>query len=244
MIRFVELSRTGSEYWGSDTSGLHRGFYPFRWGKYRDVVEGRRSMVLPGVFVRNDAQTELGIWVGWNNVKYVETNVMPSGYSTSHWFVRAEYTRSTRPRVQPQRPRFGLRYGGAMTFGDGTMSSAGRWTAVYGNGYSEKYLKSNVLLLQGSIWFGYRSAGFNAGVQWYLNLAAWVWGDYRNAGWDRIGLDEREWDRKSHFNTFVLADKLVQEGLFSSYFQFVVSVPLVRIGKAKDTPPKEGMSYR
>lgn len=230
-IRFLPLEGSGTDLWRRDTTQLKRAFHPFRWGDDREVIEGRRSMVLPGVFVRNAAETEVGVWVGWNSVRYAEEDVRPRGFSTSHWFTRIEYTRSTRPKARPQRPRLGFRYGCALTVGDGTTDFSHRWTNINGNGQFTGLLSSSLVLLQPTVWFGYRSKHMNAGFQCYWNLAAWARSESRSAGWSRFGLEVSEFDTRSEFNSFVLVDRLTQQGLLWSHFQFVVSVPLIRLGQ-------------
>ena len=236
VMRFMNLGGI-LDIWRKQ-SLLQHGFHPFEWGQDRTVTEGRKLMVVPGVFIRNTAGTEMGLWVGWNDLSYYEDLIKtPVNFNVDHWFVRAEYTRSTRPRVQPQRPRFGFRYGCALTYGRGSSSYTQEVPFPAGRSESMGRVDARLWRLQPTVLFGYRSQAFTAGLQLFLNLLAVVSGSVS----EQVGNNFSDpggpltWDyRTERIDEIVFADRLARENLFLSHIQFVVSVPLVPIGRSDD----------
>lgn len=230
LIRFAPPNGNEPDVWDDEIPAYGWGFYPFLRGMERRLTEGRSPVLLPGLVLRNSAGTEIGLAYGRTSLRYtVDEGSFPASYGSRHWLLRGEYTRSTRPRIVPQRPRFGFRYGCALALGQGSAERYYRWSHPVGRGESRVWMSSTLIRMQPTIQFGYRSSGVNAGLQVYWNLMAYVSGTVRRQGSVRSGGESTHVDEVERANDLVLVDRLAQQGLLWSYFQAYLSAPVVGI---------------
>lgn len=233
-MRFIPSNQEDPRILSQEEPTFAWGIYPFQLGSHDTKIDGRYTILLPGVILNNARHTAISISFGTSSVNYRSVNgSFPIFHTKEHWLLRTEYTRSTRPALDPQRPRFGFRYGCALTLAKGSALRESEWSGSSNSGYREVAIATTLVRIQPTLQFGYRSRGLNAGIQVYLNLLAYVEGSVHQTGRRREGFEVFDTDEVLRVKDMVFVDRLTQEGFLGSYFQLYLSVPLIGIGSQR-----------
>ena len=231
LIRILPAGRDDPDMKTSDAPTVAWWLYPFHIGGHEKIIDGRYAILLPGVVLQNARHTAVNIAYGNSSLRYQSPEgSFPIFHTKEHWLLRTEYTRSTRPGVDPQRPRFGLRYGCALTLARGKALRESASTFSVSSGSSAVTVSTSLVRIQPTLQFGYRSRGLNAGIQLYMNLLAYVEGSVHQTGRRREGLQVIETDEVLLLKDLFFVNRLTQAGFLGSYFQLYLSVPFVGVG--------------
>ncbi len=182
-----------------------------------EVAEGDPHHRIVGAALEGRAGDRLELGVGWRNVAFKDHYTFPDFPQDVYYRyndLRVEYTRSTRRKRIPQRPRFGFRYGAAMFLRQGEASTDYRDPSSYKVSTDSKSFLST---LQGTIWWGLRHERVQVGLVMHVNLMAYASGTLQEEEATRDQMNQWATTQRSEdYHALLFAGTLAQNNVFFS----------------------------
>lgn len=214
-------------------------FFSDRPNSYGTEGDPHHRIIGAALEGRSGDRLELG--VGWRNVTFQDPTVFPDFPQDVYYRyndLRVEYTRSTRRKRIPQRPRFGFRYGAAMFLRQGEASTDYLDPSYYEVSTDSKSFLST---LQGTIWWGLRHERVQVGLVMHVNLIAYASGTLQEEEATRNQMNQWATKQRSEdYHALLFAGTLAQNNVFFSDLMLNMTVIF---GKrpSRSTPSHGGM---